>query len=345
MDPQGSRSRSRSLRSSSLQQEGDKIRSNKRNTKLYATNSHSKSPSKLNLGYASVEQNRNFQLTPSDIRNEPSQLKFQNPRIHHSTEFVSTDNSENADNNDPNWNELKRLKGVLEFKRYANSIFDFQKSNPNICQSHHGFRKQRAILNRQSHVIDHTLLNHEKKRTPVSEMHPPPIKRQKIAEVDPNVNEFDASIPDDKMVGSVGKGSSDESHDTLKSENILNKNQNWIDFDKYKEEIQAAISKHKLVPNFGSSFTKLLAERNCGFTLRHFQEAMKETKSIYESMCCDGMNVKNERSKLSIVTEEVKKVKDLEIVYGQFVKFYGSNEEVKCKWCTSLDKNEVWHPY
>lgn len=72
---------------------------------------------------------------------------------------------------------------------------------------------------------------------------------------------------------------------------------------------------------------------------------MKEAKSIYESMCCDGINFKNERSKLSIVTKEVQKVKDLEILYGQFVRFYGSNEEVKCKWCTSLDENEVWHPY
>jgi hypothetical protein len=72
---------------------------------------------------------------------------------------------------------------------------------------------------------------------------------------------------------------------------------------------------------------------------------MEDMKSCITSISCDNHHIANEDSGLYLSYEELKKTTDLEMIFGQFIKFYGPNEEVKCKDCTAMDGFPVWHQY
>lgn len=282
--------------------------------------------------YASPAQNHNIQKTVKfiDTGKPKNEYAFQssNTQKQRNVGYISKNEAENADNNDPRWEELRKLNHIEEFKKYANSVFDFQSSNPNICQTHHGYkRKQLHIksIRRKRFEKNASLKNHvnsakdtckgiKRKALEYPENQPPLTKRPKL------------------------------------------------EFESYVMEIRKAMSNHKL-PKTNNSYANYywhgsywnsksglvqgeeLTKRNWRFTLRHFNKAVEETKSIYLSMCCDEIHAMKDGLNLFMSHEELKKITDLEKLYGQFVRFYGPNEEIKCKWCKAIEGQDVWHPY
>merc|ERR1712080_337568 len=106
-----------------------------------------------------------------------------------------------------------------------------------------------------------------------------------------------------------------------------------LDFESYVMEIRKAMSAHKLLKTnnsyanyywYGSYWNsksglvpgEKLTKRNWRFTLRHFNKSIEETKSIYLSICCDQIHAIKEGSNLFLSHEELKKVTDLEKLYG-----------------------------
>lgn len=263
----------------------------------------------------------NFNSSTHDP-NLPKQFPIIN-QPHKNIKFISTNEKENADINDPNWKKIKNLKDIEEFKKYANSVFDFQNSNPNICETYHGYKRKqlRSFYNRQKRFKSPS-----EKSSGNDEQYNPECRKRKAV-----------------IDGPVSQGP-------------FMKRPKVVDFGSYVENIRKALAEQKLNKTtiWHGSYCKsksglapgeALAKRNWRFTLRHLQKSMEETKSILSSMCCDELHVKKVDSELFLSYEELKKVVDSERLFGQFVKFYGPNEEVRCRFCTHLDGYDVRHPY
>lgn len=255
---------------------------------------------------------------------------FQNNKLSHESElkktgkFVSRDDMENLDNDDPGWDKLRKLKDIAEFKRYANAVFGNKNVNPNVCMSHHGFKKlQNKILSRRrkrfglaTEIRPNNVNAGDKRKLPDPEQMPI-IKRCKIGLMNFQVyvTKLCQALADHKLL----------------------KEYNWL--SSYYLNGCFWQSKCGIAPG------KPLAERNWRYTIRHFIHSMEETESLYRAMCCDQKRVIGNGSNLTISYSELEKVIDLERLFGQFVRFYGPNEEINCKWCGYLEGQKVWHPY
>jgi len=236
--------------------------------------------------------------------------------------FISQDDSENCDNEDPGWDEIRKLSNLEDFRKYANSVFDKQIANPNICHSYHGFKRKRLDI-----------LYRRRKRFNMQE---PTVELPK------NCKEIMKRKNLDRPINPV----------------IKRCKFGTIDFQAYVAQVCQALADHKLLKEYnwhGSGHSrrsncgmvpgKELAERNWRYILRHFIHSMEETKSIYSSMCCDEIRIIGNGSTLKLSYLELEKVIDLEKLFGRFVRFYGPNEEINCKWCRFLEGRNVWHPY
>lgn len=271
-----------------------------------------------------VEPKRFISLTyPEQAFNQSRKTSNDNSS---SRKFISLDETENSDNNDPGWDKLRKLSDLEDFRRYANSVFGNQNVNPNVCISYHGFKRLHVqILHRREKRFKAPLSKEIAsdgdgkgvKRKNLCPQSIPAIKRCKIGMIDfeTYVKKLCQALADHKIL----------------------KVKNWLESHFWYGSHWK--SKSGLVPG------KELAERNWRYTLRHFIQSMEETESVYRSMCCDQQRIIDRGSKLTISYTELEKVIDFEKCFGQFVRFYGPNEEISCKWCKYLEGIDVWHPY
>lgn len=113
------------------------------------------------------------------------------------------------------------------------------------------------------------------------------------------------------------------------------KRQKLITFDKYEKEMRRELMKHNLIN------PEEKGRNNWKYSIRHFKKSMQETISFLKMYS----NQQEDDEKVYMTEEELKTNCCVELMFRQFVQYYGANAIRKCNDCSEMDNEEVRHRY
>lgn len=237
-------------------------------------------------------------------------LKSRPPR--EEVEFISLDEKENQDNTDTRWSELKKLGTDNELHTFARAAFGNKEfSNPNRCLSFQGFKRKE-----------------EYKRNQVT------LPRYRVHQ--------DIKIDKGRIIKCNWWQSTSDDQDRKRKatadpeEMPPAKRQKLITFDQYEKAMRRELMEQMKINSKEKRMKYWL------YSVRHFKKSMQETKSFLKMY---SNQREKDDEKVYMTEEELKANCCVELIFSQFVQYYGPNPVRKCNDCSDMDNEAVHHPY
>lgn len=286
---------------------------------------------KLVNGTTEIKQENHSGQTPDDL-NFYSGVQALKRRETANRVFVSEDAAENDDIAAEEWNQIKKLNSDEERKNHAQQRFGNKHAGePNRNMTLHGYRRYlKAKKNKECEQLRtenrENEMFFENRRTAIAK-----IKEGKIETIYTN--------PDEQNTDSKKRKAGE--HEDLPGA----KRQKLMTFKEYEVAMSHVLVKYKKDKlNAGSHKSAQQSNKNWIYYIRHFKNSIEETHTFMKFYA----EHRDKDNNLLMSGEELKANECAEMIFSQFVRFYGANPDVRCKDCEETDQSmgkAIMHPY
>ena len=218
--------------------------------------------------------------------------------------FISDNPEERADIDDPQWEEIKKLKNDRERKAYAMKKFgNISPADPTKCLTYYGFlRSQKANKQGLASPTDKDYIRHSIR-----------IEKGRIYS---NKAEYSKD-------GSSRKRKANFDHEEAPDPK---RRKTLIPMETFIERLEHIAVQHK---------QKLIPPKDLKYFLRHWRYDLNETISFYSYY--------DEGNANEVDIEELNKSDCIEFLHRQSTRFYGTTKPRWCRECSYEDERNIVH--
>lgn len=232
--------------------------------------------------------------------------------------FISKNEAENRDILSEEWNILKALTSDQERINHAQKRFgNREPGNPCLCMSFHGYRRSRLASGRKDLIKlrahnssnEYTMLKHIKNIVKIKNGKIEVVENQPFQNQSRKRKNFDyGDLPNPKRA-------------------------KLLPFDHYEDAMCKVLATYKMT-NPPSDWI---------YILRHFKISMIETRTFLKFYL---RKQTDEHGRLMMPLKYFEANVCMEMIFHQFIMYYGPNEIVRCKDCEFIDESSVtiMHP-